>query len=158
MPDVLLLLGSNINKERNLPAAVEALRTSAEVEVCAVSNVLETPAVGVDGKPSTQASFHNAAVHVRTDLTPQALRALLRTIERDLGRVRSADKFAPRPMDIDIALYGDAVIHQDGLTIPDPDIPRFPHVAIPLADIGPAWIFPTTGERLDTIAARFSNS
>ena len=158
MPDVLLLLGSNINKEHNIPAAIEALQASRLVEVCAVSSVLETPAVGADGQVSAQESFHNVAVYVRTALAPHELRTLLRTIEGDLGRVRSADKFAPRPIDIDISLYDKIVMNQDGVVLPDPDIPRFAHVAIPLAEIAPGWIYPISGERLDAIAARLDNT
>lgn len=158
MPDVLLLLGSNIDKERNIPAAVDALQASPLVEVCAVSSVLETPAVGADGQASGQESFHNVAVHVRTALGPQELRTLLRTVEGSLGRVRSADKFAPRPIDIDISLYDQLVMNQDGVVLPDPDIQRFAHVAVPLAEIAPDWIYPTTGERLDMIAARLVNT
>ena len=157
MADVLLLLGSNIDKERNIPAALAALRAAPDVTVCAVSSVLETPAIGPDGAVSEQASFHNVAVHVRTTLAPPALRTLLRTLERQLGRVRSADKFAPRPIDMDISLYDEVIYDHDGMVIPDPDIARFPHVARPLAEIAPDWIVPTSGERLETIAARLAN-
>ncbi|MCB9160248.1 MAG: 2-amino-4-hydroxy-6-hydroxymethyldihydropteridine diphosphokinase [Caldilineaceae bacterium] len=59
---------------------------------------------------------------------------MLRTIERQLGRVRSADKFAPRPIDMDISLYDELIYDHDGMVIPDPDIARFPHVKRPWPD------------------------
>jgi 2-amino-4-hydroxy-6-hydroxymethyldihydropteridine diphosphokinase len=63
-------------------------------------------------------------------------RALLE-IEARLGRVRQADKYAARTIDLDIAMYGLQVIDLEGRHIPDPDIARHPHVAVPLADVAP---------------------
>lgn len=80
---------------------------------------------------------------------------MLRAIEAVLGRVRTADKNAPRPIDLDIALWGDRVIEDRaaGLVIPDPDILRWPHVAVPLADVAPDWVHPADGRTLAAIAA-----
>ncbi len=84
------------------------------------------------------------------------LRSVLRDIEASLGRVRTADKFAPRPIDLDIALFGQLVVDLEGSPIPDPDLAPLPHVALPLADIAPEWILPATGETLAQIAARLA--
>ncbi len=65
------------------------------------------------------------------------------------------DKFAPRPLDLDIALFGDRVINDPRLTVPDPDILTRAHVALPLADLAPEWVHPSTGQTLAQIAARF---
>lgn len=158
MHDVLLLLGSNIEKERMIPAAVAGLRSDPNIDVIRVSATYATPAIGADGAESAQPTFHNVAVYIRTSIAPDVLRARLRGLERRLGRVRSEDKFAPRPIDIDISLFGEQILDLDGCAIPDPDIARFPHIAIPLAEIAPDRILPTTGERLDTIAARLAHT
>jgi len=79
---------------------------------------------------------------VETDLDPHELKAVLRGIEAELGRVRTDDKYAPRPIDLDIALYGQQVFELDGSPIPDPGVLRHPHVAAPLADVAPDWAYP----------------
>jgi 7,8-dihydro-6-hydroxymethylpterin-pyrophosphokinase len=84
-------------------------------------------------------------------------------IERRLGRKRTADKFAPRPIDLDIVLYGEHVLglvieHSDGQTemiIPARDTLMHAYVALPLADLAPDFVHPLTGETLGQIAARF---
>jgi 2-amino-4-hydroxy-6-hydroxymethyldihydropteridine diphosphokinase len=156
---VLISLGSNLEKERNLPAAVALLGQYPDVEVLCVSSPLETPAIGADGRIAEQPLFHNAAVLAETTLSAIELRALLRTIESQLGRVRVADKFAPRPIDLDLAFYGDTAGKGAGAqssALPDPDVLRFAHVAVPLAAVAPLWIHPQTGETLETIAARLT--
>lgn len=91
-----LLLGSNIQPEENLRRAVELLRQYFVVEK--VSAAWETPAVGSDGP-----DFLNAAVVIHTSLDPWQLKErFLRPLEAQLGRVRTADKNAPRTIDIDI--------------------------------------------------------
>ena len=84
------------------------------------------------------------------------LRHELRAMEAALGRVRTADKFAPRPIDLDIIFYGAEVLDIDGHHIPDRDVVRFAHIALPAADIAGDWIHPETGQTLATIAAMLS--
>ncbi len=150
---VAVLLGSNIDKERNLPAAARLLREAAEV--VAVSPVYETAAV-----PDDRPRFLNAAVLLRTEQTAAALKnGLLSDIESALGRERALDRNAPRTIDLDIALYDDAVfdyIPADGRTrhVPDPDLSHFPHCLQPVADLLPDLPHPETGEPLGEMAAR----
>ncbi len=161
MTKVLISMGSNIDKEINLPAAIALLQTNPKIMVLAVSPVLVTSALGADGQPANQPSFHNAGVLADTTLTPQQLRQLLRQIEAELGRVRSPDKFAPRPIDLDLAFYGDTVLTPssgDGQQLPDPDVLRFAHVAMPLAAVAPDWVHPLTGTTLASIAATFADA
>jgi 2-amino-4-hydroxy-6-hydroxymethyldihydropteridine diphosphokinase len=145
---VLILLGSNINRHQNLPAAIHRLVDEPDLVVDRVSGVYESAAVGGQGE---QPIFSNAAVAVWTDLTPEQLRRRLREIEADLGRVRVGDKFAPRLIDLDIALYDDLIANVDGSEIPDPDIERHAHVALPLAEIAPNVIHPINGRTLRSI-------
>ncbi len=152
MTAVLITLGSNIDKEISLPRAIAALRAHAHVEVQAVSPTYETPALNSSGTRADQPAFHNAAVLVETSLSALELRGALRAIEAALGRVRTTDKFAPRPIDLDIALFGDQSLIIEGTQIPDPDVVCFPHIALPLADIAPHWHHPHDGCTLRTIA------
>jgi len=149
---VLLSLGSNIEPDHHLLQAVWNL--SQRVEVVAVSQVFETAPVGGVGP-----LFLNTALEIRCVLDPQQLKfEVLRPVEKELGRERSADRNAPRSIDVDISLFGQQVVEDQevGLQIPDPEILTRAHVAVPLADLAPNWVHPVTGRRLVEIAARFA--
>ena len=158
---VFITLGANINPAANLRRAVRLL--GAQLALKRVSRVYESPALDAEGRVSAgQGHFLNAAVLIETDLAPAMLKFdVLRQIEAQMGRIRTSDKYAPRPIDLDIALYGSLVIdapapatHGSGrLTIPDPDTLTRAHVALPLADLAPAFIHPLTGQPLAAIAA-----
>jgi len=143
-----LSLGSNIEPEHNLREAVHLLREHCTV--LAASPVYETAPVGT----LDQANFLNAAVWIETRLTAEQLKTtVLASIEAALGRVRTSDKNAPRTIDLDIALFNLAVLDVGARHIPDPDIPKYAHVAVPLADLAPYRIHPETGQTLEEIAA-----
>lgn len=145
-----LSIGSNIEKERNLPACVRLLAHHGRI--MAVSPVYETDPVGArPGDPS----FFNAAVALETSLPAAELKAqVLQPIEEQLGRRRLADPNVPRTIDVDISLFNDQVFRLGRRKIPDPDILLYPHVAVPLADIAPDHVHPETGETLAQIARR----
>jgi 2-amino-4-hydroxy-6-hydroxymethyldihydropteridine diphosphokinase len=146
---VLITLGANLNAEHNLREAVR--RLAARVRLLAVSPVYETPPVGRTDQPN----FLNAAALLETNLTAADLKAqVLGAIEQELGRVRTADKNAPRPIDLDIAFFGDQILDLGSRHIPDPDILKHPHLARPLADLAPQMRHPETGETLAEIARR----
>lgn len=152
---VFVTLGSNIEPEKNLPEAVRLL--AERVMLLRASRVFRSAPVGSEGQPD----FLNAAVLVETDLPPYNLKFnALRDIEQQLGRVRSADKFAARTIDLDLALYGDLVLDdpQGGLTLPDPDILTRAHIALPLADLDPDFVHPVSGETLGQIAVRLRDT
>lgn len=146
------MLGSNIDKETNLPAAVRLLR--AWTTVLQVSGVYETAPVGL----VQQAMFWNTAVLIETPLSPAELKVtVLSAIERQLKRVRQADKNAPRTIDLDIVLFNEEVRDYDAgdgrfRPIPDPDLLKFPHVAVPVAELAPNMMHPIIGEPLQAIA------
>jgi len=145
----IIVLGSNIERERNLPEAIRMLRRSPHIKVEQVSRFYESPSVGgPDGAPD----FFNAAVLICTELDPQALRRSLRDIEAALGRQRGADPDAPRRIDLDIAYYGDLEQDVDGLVLPDPIADTAPHVAIPIAEVAPDWVHPSDGRTAARIA------
>lgn len=152
MNQVMIVLGSNIEKERNLPLAVCLLRELCVVT--AVSPVYETIPVGLLNQPN----FLNTAVLIQTDLTAcQIKQGPVHAIETELERTRSADPNAPRTIDVDIVLFNDDVFAYDGgdgrmRQIPDPDLLKFPHVTVPVADLLPDTAHPQTGEPLAQIA------
>ncbi|HNS03038.1 MAG TPA: 2-amino-4-hydroxy-6-hydroxymethyldihydropteridine diphosphokinase [Anaerolineae bacterium] len=153
MPVAYLSLGSNLDKEHNLPQAVRLL--AGHGRLLAVSAVYETAPVGNPGDPT----FFNAAVALETALAPAELKEqVLAGIEGQLGRQRSADPNAPRTIDIDISLYDQAILDLGRRHIPDPEILRFAHVAAPLADLAPDYCHPETGETLAHIAQRVTRA
>lgn len=158
MPDnnAYLLLGSNIAPEINLTRALWMLQTGCEV--VAVSPTYRTTPQGF----TDQADFLNMALHIRTPLTPEALKSqILEPIEQALGRLRDPqNKNAPRTIDLDIVLWNDDCIDYGAKPwhIPDTDILKFAHVAVPLADIAPDYIHPENGETLSQIALHFDTT
>jgi 2-amino-4-hydroxy-6-hydroxymethyldihydropteridine diphosphokinase len=144
---VYIALGSNIESEHNMREALR--RLSRRSALIAVSPVYETAPVGEIDQPN----FLNAAALIETPLTATALKhQVLHAIEQELGRVRTADKNAPRTIDLDIALFNDDVLEIGHRHIPDPDLLRYPHIAVPLADLAPGYRHPETGQTLAEIA------
>jgi 2-amino-4-hydroxy-6-hydroxymethyldihydropteridine diphosphokinase len=122
---------------------------AARFRLLATSPVYETAPVG----KTDQANFLNAVVLVETGCTASGLKSALQDIERALGRVRTADKNAPRTIDLDITLFNDEVLELAGRHIPDPDLLRYAHIAVPLADLAPEAPHPEEGRTLGEIAA-----
>jgi 2-amino-4-hydroxy-6-hydroxymethyldihydropteridine diphosphokinase len=136
-----LSLGSNVDAERHLRGAIEALR--ARFGEVVVSPVYRTPAVGFDGP-----AFLNAAAIIDSDLEPQPLNDWLHALEDAHGRDRSGPRFSDRTLDIDIVLFDDRVL--DGaanLRIPRPEL-KHAFVLRPLADIAPQVDVPGAGRTL----------
>jgi 2-amino-4-hydroxy-6-hydroxymethyldihydropteridine diphosphokinase len=150
---VLIALGSNIEPELNLPRA--AARLAARMDILAASTVYESAPVGAPGTPA----FLNAILRVHPRLGPRTLKfELLRAVETELGRRRSADRNAPRTIDLDLVLFGDRVESAHDLRLPDPDLARFAHIAVPAADVAPDARHPVSGQTLAEIAASLSST
>lgn len=145
-----LSLGSNIDPEQNMVSAIRLL--AAMTTLRAVSSVWETKPVGTTDQPN----FLNAAALVETDMTaPEFKQHVLDPIEQTLGRVRGADKFGPRTIDIDLMLFNHDIFELGKHHIPNAEIVERPFVAIPLAEIDPDYQHPELGQTLSQIAARF---
>ncbi|MCQ3931466.1 MAG: 2-amino-4-hydroxy-6-hydroxymethyldihydropteridine diphosphokinase [Chloroflexi bacterium] len=148
---VFLALGSNINPVENFRACLKLLQEN--FDIWNLSPVYETPPVGF----TEQAAFLNAAIEVITELDPTSVKTILQNIENQLGRVRDPNnKNAPRTIDLDIALWGKAVFTygEKNWRVPDPDILRFIHLARPLADLAPDYVYPGSDEALASIAEK----
>jgi 2-amino-4-hydroxy-6-hydroxymethyldihydropteridine diphosphokinase len=136
---VYLSIGSNLGgRERNLRDAL-ALLAGPSLRILRVSSFYETEPRDVADQPW----FLNAVVEAETDLFPKQLLARLQKIERQLGRKRIRPK-GPRTIDIDILLYGEAVIATDELTVPHPRMEERRFVLEPLAELGPDLRHPVT--------------
>jgi 2-amino-4-hydroxy-6-hydroxymethyldihydropteridine diphosphokinase len=132
-------LGSNLgDRGGTIAAAVERLRRTPGVAVSAVSTLIENPAVG---GPVGSPPYLNGAAEVRTTLPPVDLLRVLLAIESDLGRVR-VERWGPRTVDLDLLLYGDAVIASAELTVPHPRMHERRFVLEPLATIAPMAVHP----------------
>jgi 2-amino-4-hydroxy-6-hydroxymethyldihydropteridine diphosphokinase len=129
-------LGANLgNREGTIRAAVAQLPG-----VVAVSPLRETDPVGVTDQPQ----FLNGVAALETELPPRELLDVLLAVERGLGRERR-ERWGPRTIDLDLLLYGDEVIDEDGLTVPHPRLRERRFVLEPLADLAPKLVVPGLG-------------
>ena len=141
--EAFIAVGSNIEPLRNVPAALEMLLE--HVRVTAVSTMYRTAPLG---RPE-QAPFVNGVWRIETALDARELKfTVLRGIEARLGRVRTEDAYAARPIDLDIALFGEAVIDEPDLVVPDPDITLRAFLAVPVVELAPDLRLPGTEGRL----------
>lgn len=127
--DVYVAVGSNVEPRRNIPAAMDEL---ARLErITGASTFYVTTPIG----PPGQAAFVNGVWRLISRRRPDELRNhVLRGVETRLGRRRSADRYAPRPIDLDLILWDDAAIESDELKLPSDDLAR-PFVAWPLLEL-----------------------
>lgn len=150
MPQVYVSIGSNIERERNIRAAVQALK--AMFEHVETSPVYESKAEGFDGD-----DFYNLAARFDTDEPLEHLCDRLAQVETAQGRARTSARFAARTLDIDVLLYGDLIRHDDRFDVPRADILTYAHVLGSLVALAPDLRHPETGERLTNRWRRFKN-
>jgi 2-amino-4-hydroxy-6-hydroxymethyldihydropteridine diphosphokinase len=100
-------IGSNIEPEKNISAAMKIIRS--EHEVILVSNLIITSPVGIKDQPD----FLNGAAKIKTSLCEKEFVKYLKSIEDQLGRDRSLPKFGPRTIDLDIIIWNDKIVDQD---------------------------------------------
>ena len=138
---VYLGLGSNMgDREANLDRALDFL--SQRMRLGKVSSVYDTDPLGNTNQPR----FLNMACQVFTRLAPEGLLALAKGIESKMGRYgKSGD---PRPIDIDILLYGEEVMETPELVIPHPRMMERAFVLTPLAEIAPDLVHPVSGKTM----------
>lgn len=134
MADVYIGLGSNLgDRVAHLAAAREALAANVG-PLLAQSSLYDTDPWG----PVPQGNYLNQVVAISTSLSPRELLTRLHEIERAEGRNRADEvRFGPRSLDLDILLYADRVVDEDGLTIPHPRIGERAFVLVPLSEIAP---------------------
>jgi 2-amino-4-hydroxy-6-hydroxymethyldihydropteridine diphosphokinase len=149
-----IALGSNLesrfgDREANLWEAVERLRELGEVK--AVSSSYDTAPVGYLDQPR----FLNAAMLLETSLDPTELMRALLEVEQAMGRERvGAVAKGPRVIDLDLLLFGQAVMNTTELTLPHPEMMGRRFVLEPLAEIAPGMVHPVLGLTVGEMLAR----
>jgi 2-amino-4-hydroxy-6-hydroxymethyldihydropteridine diphosphokinase/dihydropteroate synthase len=145
--DVYLGLGSNLGDRRgNLTRALREL-TAHGIELVRVSPLVESPAMLPDDAPADwNQPFLNLVAHCRSDAQPADILVGLKQIERDLGR-EDRGRWAPRPIDLDLLLYGTETIATDRLRVPHPGLTERAFVLTPLAALEPNLTIPGRGSR-----------
>jgi 2-amino-4-hydroxy-6-hydroxymethyldihydropteridine diphosphokinase len=137
---VYLSLGSNLGDGAAQLLRALAMLPGAGVKVTRVSSFYKTQPVAFGPQPW----FSNCVAEAHTDLLPLGLLRRLKGIERALGRRPQGVAKGPRPMDIDILLYGDAAVQSAELTIPHPRMEQRRFVLVPLSEIASEVRHPVT--------------
>lgn len=150
MAQVYVSIGSNIERERNIESALQAL--AAAYGDLQQSSVYQSAAVGFDSAP-----FYNLVVGFQTDASPQSVQETLHRIEDGHGRLRTA-ALAARTLDLDLLLYDDLVIHSGKLVLPRADIDRYAFVLGPLAEIAGDRRHPLSGIRYADMWSAFDTT
>ncbi|EGT5208211.1 TPA: 2-amino-4-hydroxy-6-hydroxymethyldihydropteridine diphosphokinase [Cronobacter sakazakii] len=149
-----IALGSNLAEPLSqVNNALAALARIPDSRIVATSSFYRTPPLG----PQDQPDYLNAAVALETTLGAEALLDNTQRIELEQGRVRKAERWGPRTLDLDIMLFGDATINTERLTVPHYDMKNRAFMLLPLSEIAPALCFPD-GERLADVLERLDCS
>ncbi|MBZ0221006.1 MAG: 2-amino-4-hydroxy-6-hydroxymethyldihydropteridine diphosphokinase [Candidatus Methylomirabilis sp.] len=147
MPSAFVGIGSNLDPEENLR---KALRLLSGEGLFALSTIYRTEPLERPEQPK----FLNCVAGLRTARLPIELKAELKNIEASLGRVRTDDRYAPRPIDLDLISYEDIRIEEGGLVLPDPEIEARPFIGIPLYELAPHAMTPS-GRPLEEVVRSF---
>lgn len=139
-------IGSNIgDRENYIKTALERIEEYPDINVADVSSIYETEPVGV----TEQAAFLNMVALLKTDMNAFQVLEILQGIEQSLGRERDI-RWGPRTIDLDILLYNNENIVAEGLVIPHPRLIQRGFVVIPLHELNPEAIIPTTNKPIES--------
>ncbi len=134
-----IAIGSNLASPlEQVNAAVQALGEIPQSKIVAVSSFYRTPPLG----PQDQPDYLNAAVVLETALDAETLLDNTQRIELQQGRVRKAERWGPRTLDLDIMLFGHETMNTERLTVPHYDMKNRGFMLWPLYEVAPDLIFP----------------
>ncbi|EFN7880685.1 2-amino-4-hydroxy-6-hydroxymethyldihydropteridine diphosphokinase [Escherichia coli] len=146
-----IAIGSNLASPlEQVNAAVKALGDIPESRILAVSSFYRTPPLG----PQDQPDYLNAAVALETTLAPEELLNHTQRIELQQGRVRKAERWGPRTLDLDIMLFGNEVINTERLIVPHYDMKSRGFMLWPLFEIAPDVVFPDGNNLVDLLKTK----
>ena len=142
---VFVGLGSNLgDREAMLKVAQAAIAQLPGVQVLRSSKIHHSKALRAPGDTTPQPDYLNSVLELFSELSAVELLAALKQIERAMGR-EAGPRWAARIIDLDLLLYGDAVLHQPGIEIPHPGMVTRRFVLVPLAEIAPEVKHPVLG-------------
>ena len=148
MARIYISIGSNIEAEQHLRKALADLR--AHYGELQLSTVYESESVGFHGD-----NFLNMVVGLDTDEDVHSVVQTLRQIEDRHGRVRSGPRFSARTLDLDLLLYDDLVLKENGLELPRDEITRNAFVLWPLAELAPQLVHPVARQTMSNLWQAF---
>ena len=147
MNRIFLSLGSNLgDRGQNLKNGISLLEQLAG-KPGAISSIYETEPWGCD----SDLNFYNQVIELFTPLRPIPLLEAIHEIEKMCGRDRSAPRYAPRTLDIDILLYGDSVLEFPDLVVPHPYLQERQFVLVPLTEIAPHVVHPKLDKDMEQL-------
>jgi len=148
MHDCFLSIGSNMgNKFKNIHSAIEYIESSPENSYLSKSKIYESKAM----YNSSLDNFYNAVIRLETAFSPLELLAFIKKIEKEMGRVRSSERYSARPIDIDILSYGKKILNSRELTIPHPHIEERKFVLKPWSDIDSTYVLARTNKKISEL-------
>jgi 2-amino-4-hydroxy-6-hydroxymethyldihydropteridine diphosphokinase len=144
-------LGGNLGEvDTTFAEALWAIDGLPMTSIRRQSAFYRTPPWGREDQPD----FLNATVELQTRLAPEILLQRLLQIEMNFGRDRAREeRWGPRALDLDLLLYGDLAIDQQGLQLPHPRLHERAFVLVPLAEIAPELEIPGRGKVAELLAA-----
>jgi 2-amino-4-hydroxy-6-hydroxymethyldihydropteridine diphosphokinase len=146
---VYIGLGSNLAEpHQQLRAALAAIAGLPRTTLASTSSFYASDPLG----PADQPRYVNAVAALDTELAPLELLDALQRIELEQGRVRKAERWGPRTLDLDILLFGSRVLAEERLTLPHYHMHARAFVLYPLAEIAPRLQLPD-GRSLDQLLA-----
>lgn len=144
---VYIALGSNLcNPIQQVDNALRSLKTLPKTRLETHSSLYRTAPLG----PQNQPDYINAVAVLNTQLTPNVLLSRLQQIERKQGRIRTAQRWGPRTLDLDILLYDNVQSKNSRLTLPHPGLQDRAFVLYPLFECAPALVLPD-GKKLSEL-------
>lgn len=151
MARVYVGIGSSIERETHIRAAVQALRQ--RFGTLALSRVYESQPIGFEGE-----NFYNLVAGFETSLPAEQLLTTLHGIEQDQGRKRTGKRFEARTLDLDLLLYDEMVRHDDKVDVPRAEILEYAFILGPLAEIAPTQTHPESGKNFSELWKRFGDN
>lgn len=138
-------IGSNVgDKIKNCTDAIQAIHEHPACQVLRASSFYETEPLTLKGS-GPQGWYVNGVIQVKTRLNVVNFLQMILDLELKMGRVRPAEKWAPRVIDLDLLFFDDEIIKMKPLKVPHPELHRRRFVLEPLAEIDPDFIHPIKG-------------